>query len=101
VRDATLPPCRNPQSAIRNALHECCDRTWPLFAEGRKLWPMVRPEVRLSIRLFSLGGQRVLRLVEKKGYDTLNHRPKLSKTGKLWLMAGAMVNRWFAKGSTE
>lgn len=101
MRGAALPPRRNPRSAIRNALRECCDRTWPLFDEGRKLWPMVRPEVRLSIRLFSRGGQRVLRLVEKQGYDTLNHRPKLSKTGKLWLMAGAMVNRWFAKGSTE
>lgn len=92
---------RRTQAASRTALKECCDRTWPLFEEGRKLWPMVRPEVRLSIRLFSLGGQRVLRLVEKTGYDTLNHRPKLSKAGKLWLMAGAMVNRWFAKGSAE
>jgi len=81
--------------AYRATLRDLVDRTWSLFGEGRKLWPLVRKDVRLDIRLFTLGGEAVLRKIERRDYDTLSQRPKLSKLDRLRLFAWAWwVTRW-------
>ena len=83
--------------AYRATIGELIDRTWPLFCEGRALWPLVRRDVRLSICLFTLGGEAVMRRIERIGYDTLTRRPALTKAAKARLMMKAAMRR-FAPG---
>jgi squalene synthase HpnC len=80
-------------AAYRATLTELVERTWPLFAEGRQLWPLVASDVRLDIQLFTLGGEAILRMIRKRDFDTLTHRPSLSKGAKLALMMRAAVGK--------
>jgi len=47
--------------------------------------------VRSDIRLFARGGEEVLRLIERQGYDVLTRRPSLSRARKAALIAGALL----------
>ncbi len=84
--------------AYRATIRELVDRTWPLFKEGRALWPMVARDVRLDIKLFTLGGEAILRMIERLNYNTLMTRPSLSKGAKLVLflraVAGKLTGGW-------
>lgn len=82
--NAVLPP-------YRKTVAELCHRTWPMFAEGRKLLPTVNRDVRIDIKLFTLGGEAILRRIESAGFDTLQSRPKLSKVSKIGLMMRAVL----------
>ncbi|QDU71796.1 squalene/phytoene synthase family protein [Mucisphaera calidilacus] len=84
---ATLPP-------YRKMMFDLVERTWSLFREGRKLWPHLQRDVKPPIKLFTYGGESVLRLIELHGFDTLTQRHKLSKTRKAWLVARAGIERW-------
>jgi len=66
-------------------------RTWPLFKQGRALWPLVRRDVRLDIQLFTLGGESVLNRIRQLGYNTMASRPRLGKTAKLTLVLRALA----------
>ncbi len=77
----------------RPVIRELVERTWPLFAEGRKLWPMLAPDVRPSVKLFTRGGESVMRAIERIDHQTLDQRPKLSEATKLKLIVGAMLGR--------
>lgn len=79
--------------AYQRTVKELVERTWPLFERGRGLWPLVTPDVRLDIKLFSLGGESILKLIERQGYDTLSRRPRLGKAAKLGLMFRAVAGR--------
>jgi squalene synthase HpnC len=68
-------------------------QTWPLFTEGRKLWPLLEADVRLDIKLFTLGGEAVLRMIHQQGYDTLSRRPRLSKPSRTVLMLRAVAGK--------
>ncbi len=63
------------------------ERTWQLFDQGRPLPEMVSGRLKYELRLTWFGGTRILRLIEKLGYDTLNHRPVISSLDKLVLLA--------------
>ncbi len=82
----------------RQTLRDLCDRTWPLFVSGRRLWPLVARDVRLDIQLFTLGGEAVLRMIRARGYDTLTSRPSVSKPAKLGLMMRALASKWLGVG---
>lgn len=84
--------------AYRATLHELVDRTWPLFAEGRKLWPLLEPQVRLDIQLFTLGGEAILNMIERNNYNTLTHRPALSRSAKMSLMFKALAGKLLTMG---
>lgn len=75
------------------AVHDLVDRTWPMFAEGRRLWPLVPPDVRVDVKLFTLGGEAILRMIQRQGYDTLASRPSLSKAAKIALMSQAAMGK--------
>lgn len=79
--------------AYRATVRELVERTWPLFDEGKKLWPLVSPEVRVDIQLFTAGGESILRMIRRRGYDTLTCRPSLGKAGKAALMLRAAVKK--------
>lgn len=105
VRTSANRGSRQELEAVRGparaAVRELVDRTWPLFAEGRRLWRLVDREVRVDVKLFTLGGESILRLIEKQGYDTLERRPVLSKGRKVRLLLSAMAGRWLSFGGGE
>jgi squalene synthase HpnC/squalene synthase HpnD len=71
-------------------------RTRELFEAGLPLTQRVDGALRIDLELFSRGGLAVLDSIEAAGYDTLRHRPALTKLTKLRLLAGALAARAFA-----
>ena len=67
------------------------DRTQKIFDQGKPLTKHLRGKLRVEIRLTWLGGTTILRKIEGLSYDTLNHRPKLSKIDMLGLLVKALV----------
>lgn len=80
--------------SYRKMMFELVEQTWTLFREGRGLWPHLGRDIRPTIKLFTYGGESVLRLIELNGFDTLTQRHALSKTRKAWLVARAGIERW-------
>ncbi|MBI1374046.1 MAG: squalene synthase HpnC [Phycisphaera sp.] len=92
-------PLDNEQrQAYREVIRELVDRTEPMFKEGRILWPKLAADVRLSIQLFTFGGESVLKAVRRMNYDTLDTRPSVSKATKAMLMLRVLFEKCFATG---
>jgi squalene synthase HpnC/squalene synthase HpnD len=72
-------------------------RTRELFDAGMPLAQRVDPGLRTDIELFSRGGIAILDAIESSGYNTLSHRPSLSKWTKLHLVGRALGSRAFAR----
>jgi squalene synthase HpnC len=77
-------------------MQELIARTRELFAAGQPLAERVDPELRIDIDLFSRGGQAVLDAIEAGGYDTLHHRPALSRAAQARLLGRALLSRLFS-----
>jgi squalene synthase HpnC len=77
-------------------MKELIARTRELFAAGRPLVDRVGAELRVDIDLFSRGGSAVLDAIEAIGYNTLEHRPALSRAKRVRLLGRAMLSRLFA-----
>jgi len=98
--------------AYRRVIRAEVERADAMFAEGRRLLPMLRPAVRGQIALFGAGGMAISRAIARQGYDTLCRRPKLSKWAKARLAcvaataaavtaagdAAATIGRWGSRG---
>ncbi len=67
------------------------DRARALFKEGERLVDLVDGELRIDLKLFTLGGLSVLDAIERQGYDVLSQRPVVSKGRKLQLSLRAMT----------
>src|SRR5229473_4419306 len=66
-------------------------RTRALFAEGQPLAKMVDGRLSVDLEMFTRGGLAVLDAIEAMGYDTLHHRPAVSKVKQAGLLARALV----------
>jgi squalene synthase HpnC len=66
-------------------------RTRELFRQGLGLLDHIRGMVKVDIRLFTLGGSRLLDAIEKNGYDVFRARPTLSRAAKTRLVIGALL----------
>jgi squalene synthase HpnC len=84
--------------AYRATLRELVDRTWPLFRQGRQLWPLVHPQIQLQLKLFTFGGESILRLIRRQNYNTATTRPTLSKPAKAALMFRAVAGKMLLLG---
>jgi squalene synthase HpnC len=73
------------------------DRTETLFDEGDGLLGMLEGSIRQQVSLFSKGGRAVLDAIRGQNYDTLSHRPSLSKWQKGKLVGRAMLAMFGAK----
>jgi len=62
-------------------------RDW--FRKGLPLVQKVDRELAIDIELFSRGGQEILNAIERQGYKVLGHRPVISKSRRLALLARA------------
>jgi squalene synthase HpnC len=85
LKQWTSDPAR--AAAYRATVRDLVECTWPLFQQGRELWPAVPRSMRPAVRLFTLGGEAVLRKIERANYDTLRHRPRLGRMHRLALLA--------------
>jgi len=96
--DRPSPGIRALQPAFRATLADLAARTWPLFTTGRELLPSLDPPIRRNIRLFTEGGEAVLRRIERAQFDTLRVRPTLGRPAKAWLLLRALVRSWWEPG---
>ncbi len=78
----------------RATLRDLVRRTWPLFQKGRGLWPMVAADVRPDIKLFTLGGEAILKMIQRMNYATIVTRPRLSGVGKAALLVRVLLSRF-------
>ena len=74
-------------------MKELVARPRGLFMDGLPLVQMVDGALRTDIELFSRGGLAVLDAIEASGYNTLQHRPALTKGTKLRLLGKALTSR--------
>jgi squalene synthase HpnC/squalene synthase HpnD len=72
-------------------------RTRTLFAEGRPLAKTVDGRLSVDLDMFSRGGLAVLDAIESAGYDTLHHRPAISKTKQAGLLGRALFGHLTGK----
>ena len=68
-------------------------RTRGLFLAGLPLARRVDGALRIDIELFSRGGMAIFDAIEASGYNTIEHRPALTKWKKFSLLAGALTSR--------
>ena len=73
-------------------------RTRQLFAQGMPLARSVDSSLHVDIEMFSRGGMAVLDAIEAMGYNTLERRPSVPKSKQARLLAGALIQRLFARG---
>ncbi len=72
-------------------------RTRALFSAGLPLAQTVEPFLRVDLEMFSRGGLAILDAIEASGYNTLEHRPALTKWTQLRLLTGALTSRVFSR----
>ncbi len=87
--------------ACEQTIRGLVERTWPLFRKGQALPPLVDADVRLPIKLFSLGGRAIMHKIQQAHYRTIDRRPSLSKAGKVTLMMQAMAGQIFARSGSS
>ena len=73
-------------------------RTRNLFRAGRPLANTVQPFLRVDLEMFSRGGLAILDAIEASGYNTLRHRPALSKWTQAKLLGKTLALRTFSRG---
>jgi squalene synthase HpnC/squalene synthase HpnD len=71
-------------------MKELIARARDLFKQGMPLADRVDPALRVDIELFTRGGLAVLDSIEAIGYNTLQHRPTVSKTKQMRLLGRAL-----------
>jgi squalene synthase HpnC/squalene synthase HpnD len=72
-------------------MKDLISRTRILFAEGRPLAKMVDGRLSVDLEMFTRGGLAVLDAIEGMGYDTLHHRPAVSKVKQAGLLGRALM----------
>lgn len=69
------------------------ERARALLLAGAPLVEMLPGALAVDVDLFTRGGLAVLDAIERRGYDVLSARPKLSKLKKLRLLVQALARR--------
>src|SRR6204780_5441327 len=77
-------------------MKELVARTRQLFAEGMPLARSVHSDLRVDIEMFSRGGLAILDSIKAVGYNTLEHRPSLSKSKQFSSLMRAVGLRLFS-----
>src|ERR1700723_771850 len=73
-------------------------RTRELFGAGRPLAQTVQPFLSVDLEMFSRGGLAILDAIEASGYNTLEHRPSLSKWTQAKLLGKTLALSAFSRG---
>ena len=59
--------------------------------DGMELETMLPRKIAFEVKLFRLGGELVVRMIEKNGYNVLVERPVVSKTDKGMIFLRALL----------
>ena len=78
-------------------MKDLISRTRLLFAEGRPLSKTVDTRLSIDLEMFSKGGIAVLDAIESSGYDTLHHRPSISKFRQAQLLSSTLFSHLAAR----
>ena len=81
----------------RQLVRQCVERTWELYEQGAELEKHLSASSTPVVWLLTAGGQRVLRLIESWNFETVLHRPKLSRVGKISLVVMARWRAWTSR----
>ena len=81
----------NVERNFRNLMRFEVDRTRQLFRDGLPLLQHLEPSLRSGLALFICGGLSVLQAIERRNYDVLTSRPKLSKFQKMKIFASTWL----------
>jgi squalene synthase HpnC/squalene synthase HpnD len=73
-------------------------RTRELFRAGQPLSQTVERFLRVDLEMFSGGGLAILDAIEASGYNTLEHRPSLSKWTQAKLLGKTLTLGAFSRG---
>ncbi len=84
---------RNFNPRFASLMRELIGRTRELFAQGMKLVDRVDARLRVDLEMFNAGGLAVLDSIEAIGFDTLHHRPTISRRRQAGLFARALWSR--------
>jgi phytoene/squalene synthetase len=84
---------RRPTRAFRRLMEFEVQRTRDYFRRGLPLIDTVAGRFRVDLRMFTLSGLAVLREIERRNYDVLTERPRLSRLDKASLLARALLRR--------
>jgi squalene synthase HpnC len=76
--------------AFRTVMREAVERAQRMFEEGLPLARTLSRRLALDIDLFQRGGLRVLQKIRAQDYDVLSHRPAISRSDRLRLLAGSL-----------
>ena len=82
-------------------MQELIARTRTLFNEGWPLASLVDSRLSIDLEMFSRGGLAVLDAIEAAGYDTLQHRPAITKTKQVRLLGRALINLLLTNRSAQ
>src|SRR5580693_2192670 len=74
-------------------------RTRAIFQAGMPLAKSVEPFLRADLEMFSRGGLAILDAIEASGYNTLEHRPALTKWTQIGLLGRTLITMPFSRGS--
>lgn len=84
---------RQATPAFRALLAFEVERARSLFYEGIPLLSQLDGLPSRAVALFVLGGLEILAAIERRDYDVLARRPRLSSSSKLWLMARVILSK--------
>ncbi len=73
-------------------------RTRAIFQAGMPLAKTVAPFLRVDLEMFSRGGLAILDAIETSGYNTLEHRPALTKWTQFGLLGRTLITMPFSRG---
>jgi squalene synthase HpnC len=68
------------------------ERARELFRQGLPLLSRVPRRLRVDLALFTRGGQAILEMIERQGYDVLTRRPALSRGRKALLFTRRLLS---------
>ena len=73
--------------AFRDLMAFEVERAQGLFEQGLPLVEKLEGAAKMHVKIFSLGGMRVLDAIRSQGYDVLSKRPVVTGRRKAWLLA--------------
>ena len=78
----------------RAMMKSLVERTREMLDRGGEIVTTVDHELAVTLNLFRKGGEAILDGIVAQDYDTLGGRPVVTKVKKLWLLGGALLDRY-------
>jgi phytoene synthase len=76
-----------------DVMRDCANHTRALFEQGRPVCDGVRGRLRYELRATWLGGTRILRRLERSGFDVFARRPSLGIADAIVIACGTLLWR--------